>query len=89
MNRLLSAKDVGDALGVKPATARRYMRDMATVPLPGGDIRVEEDELARWINSRRKAPPTDQPKPKKTRVTRTYDLDLFEPDGRIKRRRHT
>lgn len=88
MMRLLSAAEVGERLGIAAKTARKYMKDMCVVVLPGGDIRVEEDELNRWINARRLAPATGGTMRRKTaRAPRVYDPALFEPDGRIKRRK--
>ena len=87
MKKLLTPKDVGDRLGVNCDTARRYMRrEMACIILPGGDIRVEEAEVERWTDQRRQAPAGTKSSRKKP-VPRIVDLTLFEPDGRIKRRR--
>lgn len=88
MRRLLNAVQVGEILGVSENTARQYMRQhMACVMLPGGGIRVEEAELERWTNQRRVCPMDSMPAKAKRPAPRVYDLDLFEPDGRIKRRR--
>lgn len=91
MKSLLTPAQVGERLGVNRDTARRYMRSgMTCVVLPGGDLRVEESELETWTREHRAAPiSTDTArKPRKTRTTNNVlPLDLFEPDGRLKRRR--
>lgn len=90
MKKLLSASDVGEILGVNADTARRYMRrSMVCVMLPGRDLRVEEAEVERFAAGLRKAPISAQAKPTKAkkRPAPIIDLELFEPDGRIKRRR--
>ena len=89
MKKLLSASDVGEILGVSADTARRYMRrSMVCVMLPGRDLRVEEAEVERFTAGLRNAPASAQAKPaKKHKPAPIIDLNLFEPDGRIKRRK--
>ena len=90
MKALLSPAQVGERLGVNADTARRYMRaGMTCVILPGGDLRVEEAELEAWTKGRRVAPSTTGSKTTSNRrkPAQVIDLTLFEPDGRIKRRR--
>jgi hypothetical protein len=88
MTKLLSAAQVGERLGVQAKTARKYIRQMTTVVLPGGDIRVEEAELEQWISGKRQAPENTNIFKQASRVRREVRPDLFEADGRIKRRRH-
>lgn len=87
MKKLLSAREVGELLGVCERTARKYIRkDMVCVLLPGGDLRVEESEVERWTERQRKAPAgTPAAKPRIIRMP--YPAELFEPDGKIKRRK--
>lgn len=89
MKNLLTPAQVGERLGVNADTARRYMRSgMTCVILPGGDLRVEEAELEAWTKGRRVAPSTAGSKTTTRRKpAQVIDLTLFEPDGRIKRRR--
>jgi hypothetical protein len=89
MKALLTPAQVGERLGVNRDTARRYMRNQMTcVILPGGDIRVEESELEAWTQGRRVAPAQIAREPRARRKPApVIDLALFEPDGRIKRRR--
>lgn len=86
MKRLLGARDVAELLRVNEDTARKYMRRMCCVVFPGGGLRVEEAELERWVSGNTQAPA--ERKPRKKPTVAVYDLELFEPDGRIKRR-HT
>lgn len=90
MKSLLTPAQVGERLGVNRDTARRYMRSgMTCVILPGGDLRVEEAELEAWTRERRAAPigTANDRKTRKTPKSNVLPLDLFEADGRIKRRR--
>ena len=89
MKKLLTAGDVGALLGVSEDTARRYMRkSMTCVMLPGRDLRVEESEVERFAQGLRVAPTSTPAAPRKGRTPAPIiDLELFEPDGRIKRRR--
>ena len=88
MKKLFSPREVGELLGVSEDTARRYMRaKMTCVRLPGNDLRVTEDEVERWTMSCREAPKEAPRKPRKPARSTIIDLNLFEADGRIKRRR--
>lgn len=89
MKKLLSAREVGELLGVTEDTARKYIRQKMTfIMLPGGDLRVEESVVEAWAASQRTAPKeTQTTKPRIMRMP--YPAELFEPDGRIKRRRST
>lgn len=89
MKKLLNAAQAAELIGVTEETARRYIRQQMTcIMLPGRDLRVEESEVERWISSTRKAPTAAQGAPRKKRTPRpVLDPDLFEPDGRIRRRR--
>lgn len=90
MKKLLTAAQVGELLGVTDETARRYIRQhMACMMLPGGDLRVEEAEVERWLESTRQAPETvfQAARKMKPRTPHRYDPELFEADGRIRRRR--
>lgn len=90
MKNLLTAAQVGERLGVNGDTARRYIRaHMVHIMLPGGDLRVEEAEVERWISTTRRTPEDSvPPRTRKPRKPCPYNPELFEPDGRIKRR-HT
>ena len=86
MEKLLDAVEVAALLGLKsPKTARAYIHEMAHIKLPGGDIRVEQRELECWLNARREADTPKKGRQPRRREPRVYDLELFEPDGRIKR----
>lgn len=88
MERLLSARDVGTLLGITERTARRYMRDgMACILLPGGDIRVEATEVEQWTKKHREAPASTSSAPRVRTMPSLVPPELFEPDGKIKRRR--
>lgn len=52
--RLLTARQVGDVLGVNPETVLRWYRrgDLPAIRLPGGPVRFVEDELDAWLAER-------------------------------------
>ena len=51
--RLLTAREVGELLGVSTETALRWTRrDLPAIRLPGGAIRYHEDDLEAWLVAR-------------------------------------
>ena len=56
MTRYLASKEVVEMLSVSVRTARAYMRKMVHVEKP---LRVQEDVLEAWINSRTYMPIED------------------------------
>lgn len=52
--RLLTARNVAETLGVCTETVLRWIRngDLPAIRLPGGAIRIGEDELERWLDER-------------------------------------
>jgi excisionase family DNA binding protein len=52
--RLLTARAVGDLLGVHPETVLRWTRrgELPAVRLPGGAIRYREAEFQEWLEER-------------------------------------
>jgi excisionase family DNA binding protein len=54
MSRLLTAREVGDLLGVHPETVLRWVRrgDLPATHLPGGAVRFRADELDEWLDER-------------------------------------
>jgi excisionase family DNA binding protein len=51
---LLTARQVGDLLGVSAETVLRWTRkgELPATRLPGGAIRYREDKLAEWLADR-------------------------------------
>ena len=51
---LLTAREVAERLGVSPETVLRWIRrgELPAIKLPGGAVRVREDELERWLEER-------------------------------------
>ena len=51
---LLTARDVAERLGVSAETVLRWVRDgkLPAIKLPGGAIRVREDEIEAWLKER-------------------------------------
>lgn len=84
--KLLSKYEVAEVLGCTPRAAHETMKKMNRVEINAKQYRVTEEELNRWIASCTVAPAQNQPRPHKRPVVK-YDPNLFEPDGRIKRRR--
>ena len=62
--RLLTARQVGDLLGLHPETILVWIRrgDLPAFRLPGGAIRIRQTDLDQWLQeratSRREAPTT-------------------------------
>jgi excisionase family DNA binding protein len=52
--RLLTAREVANALSVSPETVLRWARrgELPAIRLPGGAIRFREDEFERWLEQR-------------------------------------
>jgi excisionase family DNA binding protein len=52
--RLLTVREVADRLIVHPETVLRWVRrgEIPAVRLPGGAIRIREDELEAWLAAR-------------------------------------
>jgi excisionase family DNA binding protein len=57
---LLTAREVGDMLGVSTKTVLRWTRrgDLPAIRLPGGAIRFREDDLDEWLDVRATSPAT-------------------------------
>jgi excisionase family DNA binding protein len=53
-DRLLTARDLADRLGVSVETVLRWTRrgDVPAIRLPGGAIRYREDEIECWLEER-------------------------------------
>jgi excisionase family DNA binding protein len=53
-DRLLTARDVAERLGVSTETVLRWVRcgELPAFKLPGGAIRFREDALDRWLAER-------------------------------------
>ena len=51
---LLTARTVADRLDVSAETVLRWIRrgEITAIRLPGGAIRIREDELVRWLEAR-------------------------------------
>jgi excisionase family DNA binding protein len=51
---LLTAREIGDLLGVSTETVLRWVRQgkLPAIRLPGGAIRFREDEVEAWIAER-------------------------------------
>jgi excisionase family DNA binding protein len=70
-NRLLTAREVAERLGVTAETILRWTRrgELPGIPLPGGAIRYPEYDLDRWLEERATprrgvlATPTDAARP--------------------------
>ena len=54
IGRLLTAREVGETLGLHPETVLNWIRrgDLPAFQLPGGAIRVQETELDQWLQGR-------------------------------------
>ena len=52
--RLLTAREVGDLLGVSTETVLRWTRrgDLPAIRLPGGAVRYREPDLEQWLVAR-------------------------------------
>ena len=52
--RMLTARDVGEQLGVSAEAVLRWIRrgELPAFRLPGGAIRIREAELEAWLASR-------------------------------------
>lgn len=94
--KMLDRHGVAALLGVSPETAYNLMRQMRRIPVTktGASKRprymVTESEITRWQNQCMMNPGgCEPPEPVKKKPPILYDANLFEPDGRIKRRRST
>ncbi len=91
--KLLTITDVAGRLNVERHKASDLMKLMPCLVLPGSRTkRVREADLEAWIiaNTVVQGMETSIPmKPRRKRkIAPEIDLDLFEPDGRLKRRRN-
>lgn len=92
MDKMLTAEEVAKIVGCCARTAYTLMRNMPHFSPPGcGErklIRVWQSDLLAFIakNTVDPAAPKGGRKPA-PKVLPILDADLFEPDGRIKRRR--
>lgn len=82
---LLTITDVAREMGVERHLAGMYVRQMPCITI-GRIKRVKRSDFDRWLleNTRIGGKKKATPKPRKAEA---YDPALFEPDGRIKRRR--
>ena len=92
--RMLDRYGVADLLGVSAETAYNLMRQMRRIPVTktGASQRpkymVTPSEVTRWQQEMMEADCAKKAQPvRKREVSIAYDPELFEPDGRIKRRR--
>lgn len=55
MERLLTAKEAADRLGITPKTLREWVRDgkIPAIILPGHNIRFSESVLTSWVEKRK------------------------------------
>ena len=53
-DRLLTARELGERLGVSPETVLRWVRrgELPAIRLPGGAVRFREDEVEAWLEER-------------------------------------
>ena len=92
--RLMTVNDIAEALSVGRDTAQALMRQMRHINVSTGNrrelLRVYEHDFRAWLESRAESPETQRGKgtQRKPRTITELDLELFEPDGRVKRRRH-
>lgn len=84
--KLLSKYEVAEVLGCTPRAAQETMKKMNRVQINAKQYRVTDAELERWIASCTVAP-VQKPGAAHKRPAFRYDPNLFEADGRIKRRR--
>ena len=95
MDRMLSVDDVAKIMGCCRTTAYNMMHQMPHFVPPGSGthklIRVWERDLNAFIMSNTIIPAAPQAKGSRKAAPATraavLDSELFEPDGRIKRRR--
>lgn len=89
-NRLLDAAEVAKHLNCCENTARKLMRQMEHVILPGGTahrmVRVAESALATWQQQNTIDPTTAGKGRKKAAAPRIFPHEGFDERGRIKRR---
>lgn len=86
-NHLLTISDVAEQLQVERHKASELMKLMPCLVMPGTRTRrVRQADFQKWIDSNTVQPvaPTEKRTRKKPEA---IDPNLFEPDGRIKRRR--
>ena len=88
-DNLLTISDLADRLGVERHTASKMMKQMPCLVFPGSRTkRVKESDFLAWVDAHTFVPGAVPPKPaKKKHPKPEIDLELFEPDGRLKRRR--
>ena len=83
---LLTISDVAERLKVERHKASDLMKLMPCFVLPGSRTkRVREADFQDWVSANTVMPGVKPPKKRKQEPE--IDLELFEPDGRIKRRR--
>lgn len=88
---MLTIEQAAESLGVSSKTIRTILPDLGAVDLLGGRgqrriIRIPEDAIMAYLS---KCRIMAEPKPQKRTKAKeqALDLTLFEPDGRIRRRR--
>ena len=90
-NKLMTITDVSDYLGVERHKASDLMKTMPCLILPGTRTkRVRLIDLENWISSHvvvQAEAETGKRKKTHAKAAPQYDPELFEPDGRLKRRR--
>ena len=86
---LLTISDVADRLSVERHKASDLMKLMPCLVLPGSRTkRVREVDFQEWIAANTIMPGAALSNhQRKKKAQPEIDLELFEPDGRIKRRR--
>ena len=86
---LLTISDVAERLKVERHKASDLMKLMPCFVLPGSRTkRVREADFQEWVSANTVMSGAVLAKPpKKRKQEPEIDLELFEPDGRIKRRR--
>ena len=92
--QLLTVEQAADALGISEKTVRRMLPELGALDLLSGRsqrrmIRIPRESVERYLSSCRittAVPEKRKHAPRKPK-TEPLDLELFEPDGRIKRRR--
>ena len=90
MGLLMAPKDVANYLGISVDSARDVMRQMNCLQMGDGPrprYAVTQDEVDRWVSAT-VAPNTGKGRMRRGRPPKPIVLrgDLFEKDGRIKRR---
>ena len=93
IERLLNKHDVADRLQVSPKKAACLMKQMRRINISSNPNSqrprwvVTESEIDRWKMLSMQEPQLAAVEKPRRKPTFTYDPNLFEPDGRIKRRK--